>query len=87
MKIIIGQINASHSMMVWKLLEKNAHACKLDVVVAQGPPMQVQRDTNKWGGHDIVYYRDFSPLVALARRSTLKFEPIWMGELVFVVLG
>ena len=66
-------------MMVWQLLEEEAHACKLDVVAVQEPLVQVQRDTGKWRGYDILYPRGSSPLVALAMRSTLKFEPVWMG--------
>ena len=79
MKVKIGQINARHSMMVWQLLVKEAHACKLDVVAVQEPPMQVKRDIDKWRGYDILYPRGSSPLVALAMRSTLKFEPVWVG--------
>ena len=66
-------------MMVWQLLEKSAQSRKLDVVAIQEPPVQVQRDTGKWGGYDILYPRGTLPLVALAVRSNLKFEPVWMG--------
>ena len=79
MKLSIGQINARHSMMVWQLLEESAQSRKLDVVAVQEPPVQVQRDTGKWGGYDILYPRGTLPLVALAVRSNLKFEPVWMG--------
>ena len=79
MKVTIVQINARQSMMVWQLLEKEAHACKLDVVAVQELPVQVQRDIGKWGGYGILYPRGSSPLVALAMRSTLKFEPVWVG--------
>ena len=79
MKVTIGQVNARHSIMVWQLLEIEAHACKLDVVVVQEPPVQVQRDTSKWREYNILYPRGSSPLVALAMRSTLKFEPVWVG--------
>ena len=85
MKVTIGQINARHSMMGWQLSNKKAHACKLDVVAVQELPVQVQRDIGKWGGYGILYPRGSSPLVALAMRSTLKFELVWMGPL-FVVL-
>ena len=79
MKVTIGQINARHSMMVWQLLEKESHACKLDVVAVQEPLVQVQRDIGKWRGYDILYPSRSSPLVALPMRSTLKFESVWMG--------
>ena len=79
MKVTVGQINACHSMMVWQLMEKDAHACKLDVMAVQEPPMQVQRDTGKWRGYDILYPRGSLPLMALVMGSTLKFEPVWKG--------
>ena len=66
MKVTIGQMNALNSMMVWSLLDKEAHACKVDVVVVQKPPVQVWRDTGKWRGYDILYRKGSLPLVALA---------------------
>ena len=79
MKFSIGQINARHSMLVWQLLEKNVQERKLDVVAVQELLVQVQRDIGKWEGFDILYPRGSSPLVALAIRSNVKFEPVWVG--------
>ena len=76
MRCSIGQINALHSMIVWSLLEKNVPEKQLDVVAIQEPLVQVKNYQGKWGGYDILYPM---PLGALAIKSNLNFEPIWMG--------
>ena len=57
------------------------------MVAVQERPSQVQRDTGRVEGCDILYSRGFVPLVVLAVRSILKFEPVWMGAIIFVVLS
>ena len=66
-------------MIVWSLLEKNVREKQLDVVAIQEPPIQLKNDQGKWGGYDILYPRGAMPLVALAIKLNLNFEPIWMG--------
>ena len=61
-------------------MEQKAHDKKLDIVAAQEAPIQAKEVEGKWGEYDLLCPRG-SPLVALAVRSNLEFEPIWMGVL------